>query len=184
MSSVLEEFMSLLTGSFHNENQYMALKAQGKDYVYAEHINTICNDKIDGLADDFAGVFLIEESYYHLGGQTRAMHHLFLFTEEDGEVVLTSYALPEGYNQSTFTYANVDRLDYASLKVSERFVPARYRYHDGYWEGGSESMFSPRVRFILHERFSKKGLEVLEQIETDGVRTFGYDEPIFYEKRA
>ena len=131
----------------------------------------------------FAGVFMVEESYFTANGATHAAPHLFLFTEQDGGVLLTSYDMPAGYDKDSFTYANLKPVAYADLKPSAKFTPALYTEKDGVWEGGSTSMFSPVLKFTLFERFSKDVLEVSESMEVNGKRTFGYDEPILY-KRA
>ena len=102
--SRLEEFVSLLTGRFNNDAQYQEKQKEGLSFPYAEHVNTVCNQKIDGLPADFAGVFMVEESYYTTASaqsgaerkfHTSASHHLFLFTEEGDGVRLTSYQLPK-----------------------------------------------------------------------------------------
>ena len=36
----LDGFMALLTGSFNNREQYDALQKEGKEFPYAEHMNT------------------------------------------------------------------------------------------------------------------------------------------------
>lgn len=179
--SKLKDFMQILTGRFNNKAQYEAKK--GENFPYAEHLNTACNDKITGLPADFAGVFMVEESYFTANGSTHAAPHLFLFTEQDGGVLLTSYDLPAGYDKESFTYENLKPVDYKDLKPSAKFTPALYREKDGVWEGGSTSMFSPVLKFTLFERFTKDVLEVSESMEVNGKRTFGYDEPILY-KRA
>ena len=56
------------------------------------------------------------------------------------------------------------------------------RDRDGVWEGGSESMFTPTLKFKLFERFSDELLEVSEVMEMNGKRTFGYDQPILYRR--
>ena len=43
-------------------------------------------------------------------------------------------------------------------------------------------MFTPVLKFTLFERFSPEALEVSEQMEMNGRRTFGYDEPILYKR--
>ena len=43
-------------------------------------------------------------------------------------------------------------------------------------------MFSPVLKFTLHEKFNAKKLEVSETMEINGRRTFGYDEPIIYQR--
>ena len=181
MMSKLKDFMEILTGHFNNKAQYEA-KA-GENFPYAEHVNTACNDKITGLPADFAGVFMVEESYFTANGNTHAAPHLFLFTEEEDGVRLTSYDLPAGYDKDSFTYENMKPVAYADLKPSAKFTPALYKEKDGVWEGGSVSMFSPVLKFTLFERFSADVLEVSESMEVNGKRTFGFDEPILY-KRA
>ena len=81
----LNDFMQILTGHFNNAQQYEAKK--GENFPYAEHVNTACNDKIRNLPADFAGVFMVEESYFTANGSTHAAPHLFLFTEQDGGVL-------------------------------------------------------------------------------------------------
>ena len=56
--SRLEEFVSLLTGRFNNDEQYQEKQKEGLSFPYAEHVNTVCNQKINGLPADFAGVFM------------------------------------------------------------------------------------------------------------------------------
>lgn len=52
-----------MTGHFDNKDQFNKMQAEGKTYPYAEHVNTICNDKINNLPEDFKGKFVVEESY-------------------------------------------------------------------------------------------------------------------------
>ena len=94
--SRLDEFLRLLCGRFDNTRQLEELRRSGSPALpLAEHVNTVCNDKIDGLPADFAGAFVLEESYYTTEGKTHASPHLFLFTEEGEAVKLTSYQLPK-----------------------------------------------------------------------------------------
>lgn len=177
--SKLSEFINLLEGNFDNSEQYNKLKDNG--FPFARHVNTICNSKIKNLPNDFMGIFILEESYYTLNEKTNSSSHLFLFTEEEEGIKLTSYEIPKEYGRNV-TYADIDELDYLDLKVSEKFTPAIYKLNDGIWEGGSESMFTPVLKFKLFERFSEEMLEVSETMEMNGKRTFGYDEPIIYKK--
>ncbi|MGG5460019.1 hypothetical protein [Clostridium sp. B9] len=178
----LNEFMNILTGSFNNSEQYETMKKNNKDFPYAEHVNTICNDKIVNLPSNFKGIFLLEESYYTSNGNTHATPHLFLFTEEENGIKLTSYEIPTGYDKNTFTYKNLKNINFNDLKLSEKFTPAIYVEKNGLWEGGSTSMFSPVLKFTLFERFSQECLEVSEIMEVNGKRTFGYDDPIIYKR--
>lgn len=178
--SKLDDFMQLLCGEFDNREQFEAKQATGETFPLAHHVNTACNDKILGLPDDFAGTFMVEESYYEVDGRKSASPHLFLFTEEKDGVLLTSYDTPEGNDKRTFSYATMVPAEFSSLRESGKFTPALYREHDGVWEGGSDSMFSPVMRFHLFERFSADVLEVSESMEMNGKRVFGFDEPILY----
>ena len=181
-TSALDSFMSLLLGRFDNREQFEAKKATGEVFPFARHINTACNDKILNLPADFSGVFMIEESYYETDGKNSSSPHLFLFTEEPNGVLLTSYDAPEGNDKRTLSYDTMVPAEYASLKKSGKFVPALYCEHDGVWEGGSDSMFTPTMKFHLFERFSADSLEVTETMEVNGRRVFGFDDPIVYRR--
>lgn len=65
----LENFVGMMTGHFDNKDQFNKMQADGKIYPYAEHVNTICNDKINNLPEDFKGKFVVEESYYEINGK-------------------------------------------------------------------------------------------------------------------
>lgn len=180
--SKLDDFMQLLCGKFDNREQFEAKQATGETFPLAHHVNTACNDKILGLPDDFAGTFMVEESYYEVDGRKSASPHLFLFTEKKDGVLLISYDTPEGNDKRSFSYATMVPAEFSSLRESGKFTPALYREHDGVWEGGSDSMFSPVMRFHLFERFSADVLEVSESMEMNGKRVFGFDEPILYKR--
>ena len=181
----LENFVKLLSGTFDNSRQLRELESEGvTDFPAARHLNTVCNQKIEGLPEGFAGVFLVEESYYTVNGYTRASSHLFLFTQEGDSVKLTSYELPAGCDKNSFTYETMSKVRYEDLKVSEKFTPAYYTKRGDVWEGGSVSMFSPVLKFTLAERLSREVLEVSETMEMNGRRTFGYDRPILYRRTS
>lgn len=183
--SRLDDFLSLLCGRFDNTRQMEELKQGGGPALpLAEHVNTVCNDKIAGIPEGFSGKFVLEESYYTTDGKTHASPHLFLFTEEGEAVKLTSYQLPKGPDGGPVTYGTLPPMQWQDLEVSGKFTPALYTLHDGVWEGGSVSMFSPVLKFTLYERFSEEALEVTETMEVDGKRTFGYDVPIVYRRKA
>lgn len=180
----LNNFIDILSGEFDNAEQIKLLNEKGiHDYPFAKHINTVCNNKISGIPKDFKGIFMLEESYYTMNGHTNAMPHLFLFTEEEDSIKLTSYELPSGYDKTNFTYQNLEKIQFSDLKVSEKFTPAIYKKNHGVWEGGSESMFTPVLKFKLYEKFSQEQLEVSETMEMNGKRTFGFDEPIIYKRK-
>lgn len=179
----LEQFLSMLCGHFNNAVQLEKFKTEGiTNYPFAEHINTLCNDKILDLPQNFKGAFVLEESYYTRNQSTNKMPHLFLITEESEGVQLSSYKMPEGYTKDDFTYENLKPVSYQDLRINETFTPILYRWRDGSFYGKSVSMFSPVTRFTLEETFTEKLLLVSETFEVNGKRTFGYDLPIAYRR--
>ena len=77
--SKLTDFIKLMTGHFDNKEQFDKMQAEGKTYPYAKHINTVCNDKIKNLPENFNGTFVVEESYYETDGKSHASHIFSLF---------------------------------------------------------------------------------------------------------
>ena len=120
----LENFVGMMTGHFDNKDQFNKMQAEGKIYPYAEHVNTICNDKINNLPEDFKGKFVVEESYYEINGKRHASPHLFLITEIEQGILLSSYEIPKGEDKNTFSYDSMKKVDYAKLKKSEKFTPS------------------------------------------------------------
>ena len=120
--------------------------------------------------------------YYEINGKRHASPHLFLITEIEQGILLSSYEIPKGEDKNTFSYDSMKNVDYSKLEKSEKFTPALYHEKDGIWEGGSTSQFSPVMTFKLWEKFSNNFLEVSESMEVNGKRTFGYDEPIIYKR--
>ena len=82
----LDAFMNLITGHFDNSEQFKAMKESGKVFPFAEHVNTVCNDKIKNLPEDFNGRFVVEESYYETNGKRHASPHLFLINKHNREI--------------------------------------------------------------------------------------------------
>ena len=178
----IEEFVKLITGRFDNKEQFDAMKKAGKTYPYAQHVNTVCNDKIKNLPADFKGMFIVEESYYENEGKCHASPHLFLITEKEDRILLSSYEIPNGEDKNTFSYEFMKEVEYIELKKSKKFTPALYYERNGVWEGGSTSQFSPVMIFKLWEKFSDTCLEVFESMEVNGKITFGYYFPINYNR--
>ena len=178
----IKKFVELMTGEFDNKEQFMEMKEAGKSFPYAQHINTVCNDKIKNIPEDFNGIFVVEESYYETDGKRHASPHLFLITDSNAGVILSSYEIPAGEDKNKFSYYSMKKVEYSDLKRSEKFTPALYQEKDGVWEGGSVSQFTPVMTFRLWERFSETCLEVSESMEVNGKKTFGYDVPVIYKR--
>lgn len=77
----LDNFVGMMTGHFDNKDQFKKMQAEGKTYPYAEHVNTICNDKINNLPEDFKGKFVVEESYYEINGKRHASSKIEPFSK-------------------------------------------------------------------------------------------------------
>ena len=45
----LDNFIGMMTGHFDNREQFTEMKEAGKIFPYAQHVNTVCNDKIKNL---------------------------------------------------------------------------------------------------------------------------------------
>ena len=174
----IKNFVALMTGEFDNKEQFMEMKEAGKSFPYAQHINTVCNDKITNIPEDFNGIFVVEESYYETDGKRHASPHLFLITDSNDGIILSSYEIPAGEDKNTFSYNSMKSVDYSELRKSEKFTPALYKENNG----RSVSQFTPVMIFRLWERFSEACLEVSESMEVNGKRTFGYDVPIIYKR--
>lgn len=181
--STFTEFLEMICGHFNNEEQVTRYQEAGNhEYPFAEHINTICNDKVINLPNDFDGIFLLEESYYTLNGKTNAMPHLFLITMTPVGIQLSSYEIPKQYDKDTFTYENVDTIDFSTLQQVKKFNPLIYKEENHTFHGKSESMFTPVLKFTIDETFSDEMLLVSEIFEVNGKRTFGFDNPIEYKR--
>ena len=106
----MEKFVKLMTGHFDNREQFTEMKSAGKLFPYARHVNTVCNDKINNIPENFTGIFMVEESYYETDGKCHASPHLFLITDCDGGIMLSSYEIPAGEDKNTFSYRNYSLL--------------------------------------------------------------------------
>lgn len=180
--TILDSFLEFIVGDFDNSQQYDELNKKGINFPYAKHKNSLCNYKIKNLPNNFSKQFMIEESYYTINDNVKPSHHLFLFEEMDNKIKLTSYEIPKPYNKNNFTYDNVSELNFEDFESSKKFKPAIYEFNEGVWQGGSISNFSETLTFTLFEKFSKQQLEVVEKMEVNGKKTFGYDEPIIYKR--
>ena len=142
--SRLDEFLRLLCGRFDNTRQLEELRRSGGPALpLAEHVNTVCNDKIDGLPADFAGAFVLEESYYTTEGKDPRLTPSVPLYGGGEAVKLTSYQLPKAADGGAATYETLPPLKWEDLEISEKFTPALYTLHDGVWEGAA-SACSPR----------------------------------------
>ena len=140
----IEEFVKLITGRFDNKEQFDAMKKAGKTYPYAQHVNTVCNDKIKNLPADFKGMFIVEESYYENEGKRHASPHLFLITEKEDRILLSSYEIPNGEDKNTFSYEFMKEVEYIELKKSKKFTPALY-----YERNGAAQTLLPQPQILL-----------------------------------
>lgn len=91
------------------------MKKAGKTYPYAQHVNTVCNDKIKNLPADFKGMFIVEESYYENEGKRHASPHLFLITEKEDRIYFHPI-IPNGEDKNTFSYEFMKEVEYIELK--------------------------------------------------------------------
>ena len=69
----LDKFIGMMTGHFDNKEQFDMMQKAGKIYPYAEHINTICNDKIKNIPKDLMENLLLKKVI--MKPMENAMHH-------------------------------------------------------------------------------------------------------------
>ena len=183
---ILEHFITYLCGRFNNDKQVAKELEQGSIiHPRARHINGICNSKIKNLPEAFKGYFVIEESYYQIGERMQVLPHLFLFDlNEARKVRLTSYELPEGISKEDFRNDNHELvMDYRKLQISEKFNPMIYEYYEDCFRGSSISDFGNGISFTLQEKATPTVLEVSEVFRRNDKITFGFEEPIIYERQ-
>lgn len=181
----LKMFINELCGTFTNEDQIkQELEAGDQVHPRAKHINGICNEKITNLPNNFEGYFVIEESYYEQGNFKNILPHLFLFTlNENNDVVLTSYEIPNNISKEDFRNDNENlTMDYNELKVSSKFNPMVYKENNGVYEGESVSHFTEVTEFTLKEKIESGKMYVSEVFRKNGKITFGFIDPIIYKK--
>ncbi|WP_042273335.1 hypothetical protein [Faecalimicrobium dakarense] len=181
----LEIFINELCGVFNNEDQIkQELESGHQVHPKAKHINGICNSKITNLPDNFDGYFVIEESYYEQGKFKNILPHLFLFTlNENNDIVLTSYEIPNNISKEDFRNDNENLImDYKELKTSSKFTPMVYKENNGVYEGESISHFTAETEFTLKEKIESGKMYVSEVFRKNGKITFGFVDPIIYQK--
>lgn len=184
--SEFELFKKVIVGKFNNLAQIEREKSQGKvTHPISKHVNTICNDKILNLPNNFKGIFVIEESYYTFvdTNRTNVLSHLFLFEEtENHQVKLISYEIPKDINRNDFIGSNdCLRMDYNKLEVSEKFNSMIYTYtQESGFHGRSLSQFGPDTTFLLDETLSENKFEVTEILKKGDRILVGFDSPIIY----
>lgn len=181
----LELFLSYLCGSFNNNAQIdKQEKAGNVTHPKASHTIGIINNNIKNLPDDFNDFFVLLESYYVQNNKEKSSPRLFLFTEnEDSKVVLTSYVIPKDIEECELKNNNDNLvIDYNDIKISENFTPLVYDFVNGGYEGISISNFTKDLKFTLQQRLEENTIYESEVFEKNGKITFGFKDPIIYEK--
>ena len=70
----LDNFVGMMTGHFDNKDQFNKMQAEGKIYPYAEHVNTICNDKINTFLKISKENLLLKRVIMKLMGNVMHLH--------------------------------------------------------------------------------------------------------------
>lgn len=184
-NKMLEHFIDILSGEFHNKEQVKAeIEAGNRIHPNAKHIIKVCNDKIRNLPENFQGYFVIEESYFDLSTHQVEKHYLFLYEAiSDSQVQLTSFNIPKEIISDTFSAQNEELIfDYAGLEVSPRFVPLVLDFKNGVYFGENESVFSEGHLFKFSLEVREDAFLVKEVLENKGKVIAGYYDPIIYKK--
>ncbi len=152
--SKLTDFIKLMTGHFDNKEQFDKMQQKEK-HIHMQNTSIQHVTIKSKISENFNGTFVVEESYYETDGKSHASPHLFLISENNEGIVLSSYDIPNGEDKNTFSYDSMKAVDYSELNESKKFTPALYREKDGVWEGGSTSQFSPVMIFKLWKDFQR-----------------------------
>ena len=179
----LIRFMDMLCGTFENREQCHQEDADGERiHPGAKHVIGVSNEKMLNLPADFAGYFVIEESYFDMDDRTIAKHYLFLYEElKDGSIRLASYDPPPSVPRESLTNANQSlRIDFAEVKISPRFTPLVLEEDAGDFFGENVSQFAPETLFKFALRVTADALYVTELLERNRTRIAGFDTPIVY----
>lgn len=178
----LERFMSMIEGQFDNQRQWAIKKDPA--FPKARHINTNCTSKILNIPQHFKGQFLLEENDYTLHDKTRRSAHLFSFTEEDDKIQLLSYQVPKTVDKHpVVTYEELPEIDFEDLQPSKQFSVAYFEeIEPNVWKTHSVSKSGKDRQFILNETFTNHQLIVNEKMMKGDKITFGFDEPIIYDR--
>ena len=93
----LDNFINMMTGHFNNKEQFDNMQREGKTYPYAEHINTICNEKIIEPFLKILMVNLLLKKATMRQMVNAMLPHIFsLLQRKKMELWLYSYEIPEG----------------------------------------------------------------------------------------
>jgi hypothetical protein len=187
-SELLNRFKQYITGDFDNANQVVEELKTGKViHPLAIHVNRVVDSKVTNKPANFAGFFLLEESYYLAEGKpTEAKPYLFLFSLVNNDVIhLTTYQLT-GYEKEALRNDNPTlQFNYDSLVPSPTFRGADYSWNakEKTFSTVSVNELGNQMRFTLSETFSAKTLWVMELLEKDGKSLTAYSTPIRYERK-
>ena len=103
------------------KEQFDKMQAEGKNISICKNTSIqYVNDKIKNLPENFNGTFVVEESYYETDGKSHASPHLFLISENNEGIVLSSYDIPNGEDKNTFSYDSMKAVDYSELNESKK----------------------------------------------------------------
>lgn len=189
-TSLLPLFRSFIVGHFDNSAQVAREQARGcVEHPLAVHVSDVANQKIDGVPAGFAGVFVLEETYYTnvTTGTTTPSPFLFLFTERaDGRVQIASYTLPARLAPGDVRNNNTQlRFDFNELVQSPTFTPAAYTFdaRAQVFALNATTVLSPTQQFVLIETVSSYQIRTLEQVLINGHNVMPFATPIEYARR-
>ncbi len=186
-SLLLKRFQHYITGDFDNSKQVVAeIKAGKQIHPLAVHVNRFANDKVKNIPASLKGFFIIEESYYLMEGkQLDLKPYLFLFEEKEGEIIrLTTFQLTDIKKEKVRNDNAELVFDYTKLLPSPTFKGADYTWNtiDKTFNTVSPNDLGNGMKFTLTEKFTKKQLRVLEQVEKDGKLLTTWNTPIIYNR--
>ena len=110
----LDNFIGMMTGYFDNKEQFMEMKEAGKSFPYAQHINTVCNDKIKNIIVSVVFLVLIIGIMF-----------INIFTK-DNEISISERRKLEQFPKLTLTTL----LDKSFFEKFDKYTTDQFTYRD------------------------------------------------------
>ncbi len=179
---MIDKFRKMLLGEYDNSLQVKREEAEGHGiHPLAIHGIYDVTHLVQALPEDFRGIFVLEESHFHMGAHTVEKKYLFSYEEVSEGILLKSYQFPEGLLESGDRLSETDwMIPYEKLEESPRFQPLLLKWDGRCFVGENVSQFSPEHRFYFRLEVYTQEFYVKELLKKDHIVVAGYESPIHY----
>ncbi len=179
---MIDQFRKMLLGEYDNSLQVAKEESEG-DRIHPLAIHGIYDvtHLIQSLPEDFRGIFVLEESRFHMDTHTVDKKYLFSYEEVSEGILLKSYQLPDGLPEGGEMLSDTDwMIPNKDLEESPRFQPLLLRWDGTCFAGENVSQFSVEHRFYFRLEVHSQKFYVKELLKKDDIIVAGYESPIHY----